>query len=164
MEEPIATKTFHFVYADIEHGWACASVSDGSDSVTMRVSYLHDSLDEMTRAVVSLLEGAREASCVFLDEPGEHLWRMQRNDEHLSLQVLWFNDWASWGFDSTESKVVFSTVVPLKKFATGIKRALDKIINEMGIEGYKEAWINHDFPIEQYDKLKLLLSLESRKA
>jgi len=54
-------------------GWADATIREGRDSVTMTVSYLHDSLEELADAMNLLLMGGKESGTVFMDEPGEHL-------------------------------------------------------------------------------------------
>ena len=40
------------------------------------------------------------------------------------------------------------------------KNQLNNLFKEYGIKGYKQKWINHDFPLEELDKLKLLIKKE----
>jgi hypothetical protein len=35
-----------------------------------------------------------------------------------------------------------------------VVQALDLLLKQYGLEGYKEKWVNHDFPMENYLKLK----------
>ena len=55
-------------------GWAGARISDGLRHRDFSVSYLSDALGDMAKTAVRLLNGSREESFAFQDEPGEHRW------------------------------------------------------------------------------------------
>lgn len=140
-------------------GWASVTISDDSHSATMAVSYLHDSLGELTNAMNLLLKGGVESRTIFMEEPGEHLMSLiNRRDDELEIEVRWFKDWASWNMNSKKDyDVVFKQTTSLFEFANKVCDNLDNIYFNEGIEGYKEKWIEHDYPLSAYLKLKKLL-------
>jgi hypothetical protein len=125
-------------------------------SATMTVSYLHDSLEQLTDAVICLLDGTEKSTSVtFMDEPGEHgMFLTLKNPGRLNIQIRWFNDWASWGmYPEDKFTVVFDEECDLLLFAKQVNEQLDKLYIENGLEGYKKKWIEHDFPFNKYMKL-----------
>ncbi|QSE99004.1 hypothetical protein [Fulvivirga lutea] len=151
--------TVDFFYNLDSAGWADATISEGTDSETMTVSYLHDSLGELTDAMNLLLKGGKESQTIFMSEPGEHLMSLiNPKDDLLEIEVRWFKDWASWNMHSkTDYEVVFKRTTSLFDFANKICDNLERIYIKEGIEGYKEKWVEHDFPMNSYLKLKKLL-------
>lgn len=126
----------------------------------MRISYLSDALGDLAKAVVSLLKGADEAATFFMDEPGEHLWVMQRHGELLQIQIQWFDDWLSWGLVTPETgQTVFEAETSLIDFARQLKSQLDALLERHGIEGYAQLWCEHEFPMPEYQQLEKLLAL-----
>ncbi|MEM9679569.1 MAG: hypothetical protein AAF901_04530 [Bacteroidota bacterium] len=140
-------------------GWADAAISAGDDSATMTVSYLHDSLGELTNSMNLLLKGDKESKIIFMDEPGEHLMSLINSDDNkLEIEVRWFDDWASWDMHSKkEYEVVFKRTTSLYDFANKVCNNLDQIYINEGTEGYKEKWVKHEYPLNAYLKLKKLL-------
>ncbi len=149
-----------FEYKLTGAGWAESLISLGRQSHRMTVSDLSDALGHMTKALVHLLNGAEEVEVFFMDEPGEHYWLIHLcEDNRVSIEIQWFEDWVSWGLAEKDSgKVVFAAKVPLWQFAGQVKVALDKIIEGDGIEKYKEDWGEHEFPLKDYQILKQMLS------
>jgi hypothetical protein len=81
-------------------GWAECSVACGEVSVAMTVSYLHDSLGELAAAALAVRNGIESVTVLMMDEPGEHELTFRRVDERdVEVQVDWYPDWKSWGFD-----------------------------------------------------------------
>ena len=148
-----------FQYNLEDAGWANAIISEGNDSATVIVSYLHDSLGELTGAVNLLLKGGQESRTIFMDEPGEHLMSLiNPKEDELEVELRWFDDWASWDMQSKKDyEVVFKRTVSLLEFANQVCDNLDHIYINEGTDGYKEKWIEHDFPLDAYLKLKKLL-------
>ena len=142
------------------HGWAELHMCLGRDRVSMAVSYLHDTLAELITAANLMLKGAPDAKVIAMDEPGEHLVHLQSNDAlHLSIEVRWFKDWASWNIiTEKEFEVVFLCRETILNFSTEVFNNATRILEKHGVEGYKEKWIENDFPIDEYKRLKSLLN------
>ena len=56
-----------------------------------------------------------------------------------------------------EYKVVFSCRTTILNFATEVFNAAKKMLDDYGVDGYKERWIEYDFPRTEYLRLKTLL-------
>ena len=136
-------------------GWAVATLGDARQTVTMTASYLHDSLAQLANAVLELQAGQREAAVVFMDEPGEHhvVFRRQTDDAAL-VQVRRYEDWASWGmYPEEDYEIVFEVHSSLPEIKATVIAALRRILADHGQDGCKEMWVEHDFPVETYEKL-----------
>lgn len=140
-------------------GWANVKIAKGDISCSITVSYLHDSLGELTASTNLLLQGIKEAKVLFMDEPGEHMMFLQAlSDTVLEIEIRWFEDWASWDLiTEKEYKVVFKIQTGLLDFASEVKRNLEKILKENGLAGYKEKWVESDFPMKELERLQKLL-------
>ena len=136
-------------------GWADATVSDGENQVWMIVSYLHDSLLDLANAALAIKNGANEAVAILLDEPGEHRLLFTALDEHqVKLVIRWYEDFASWQLcDEDDYKIVFEASTQRQHVVTAISGALRTILEVHGEVGYKQKWIEHEFPIAEYRKL-----------
>ena len=140
-----------------EAGWATATVrSAEGGEVDMIASYLSDSLRDLAEATLRLCAGAPEATVVFMDEPGEHHLVLRRNDgDRLTYEVRWFDDWASWGSHPPDRYFVAlkgqTTVRRLRRQVVNVLGDLDETF---GPEGYRERWINAEFPSETYAALQ----------
>ncbi len=148
-----------FQYNLGEAGWAHATISERNNSVTMTVSYLHDSLGELANAMNLLLKGGKESQTIFMDEPGEHLMLLiNPKDDELRIEVRWFKDWASWDmYSKKDYEVVFKRTTSLYEFANKVCDNLESIYINEGTDGYKKKWVEHEFPLNSYLKLKKLL-------
>lgn len=142
-----------------DHGWASVDMHNGRERVYMTISYLHDSLAEFITAANLLLKGAPDAKVIAMDEPGEHLVHLQSlSAANLAIEIRWFKDWASWNLiTEKEFEVVFKCHDTILNFSTEIFNNAKRILDQHGMEGYKEKWIEHDFPFDEYHRLKSLL-------
>ena len=121
----------------------------------MAISYLHDTLKDLSSAVLTILRGAAEVKVIFMDEPGEHLLRIRRVDEPIvSLEVWWFNGWQSWGMATSEPILRLSCVTRLAHLRGQVLSALESIWQNHGAAGYLEKWCEHEFPIEEFRQLQ----------
>lgn len=126
-----------------------STLTASGQSVSMTVSYLHDSLHELATAVLRLQAGEPEAKVIFMDEPGEHHLILKRVGENVDLEVIWFDDWASWKITpDTEPRSVLAATVPLTEFHHAVTNILAGLLESFGLEGYKKKWIEHEFPLK----------------
>ncbi len=137
-------------------GWVTVNIHSDGEAVTMRVSYLHDSLRELAEAAIALGDGTVDAQVIFMDEPGEHHLLFSRLDNDIALvEIRWYDDWASWGIHSEEEyTTLLTTKVLIKDVQKEILDVLEGILSKFGAEGYKQKWIEHDFPMAEYENLK----------
>lgn len=140
-------------------GWAKAVLSNEAKRIEMQVSYQRDSLRELAEASNQLLyEEKQTTQVVFMDEAGEYVLTMSKiNLLEIKLDLKWHEDWLSWNMYSTTKSsytTVFTDTVPLAEFTHNVLTILETILNEYGEYGYKQQWDQHDFPADEYNKLK----------
>lgn len=145
---------------DIEGaGWAVARIQDGEKDINITVSYLHDSLRDLAEAARALADGAQEARVVFMDEPGEMHLVVETKGDSLSYQLKWFDDWNSWEMHpENKFQVVHSGSTTKARIIGEIRKELEAVLKDHGMEGYKEKWVEHPFPVE------LLRELQNKEA
>jgi hypothetical protein len=142
-------------------GWADAVISDRDGCVNMTVSYLHDSLGELTEATSELLEGGTSASVTFMDEPGEHQLHLSQEGGVVAYEVRWYSDWASWDLHpQDEFEVRLRGTCPLKHFTTAVLALLRELLAQHGPAGYKSKWVEHEFPHQGFERLAQLACAE----
>lgn len=143
----------NITYELSEAGWATATISDNKRNVSIEVSYLHDSLKQLIDAAINLKKGTKAESVVFMDEPGEY--HLVLNDDDKSFSLRQYNDWASWDmYPIDDFKEILKGKLETDVFIKQVLELSDKIFIKYGLDGYKENWVEHEFPYNQYMKLK----------
>ncbi len=138
---------------DVEDaGWATAIFDDGKE-VRITVSYLHDSLKDLAKSVLDL-ESGKMAKVLFMDEPGEMLLELEPKGNSLEYTLKWFDDWASWNIVSVDNfKEVAAGSMLFDDYRLQVVTILSSIYENVGVTRYKELWIEHDFPIAEFQAL-----------
>lgn len=160
-DENVFAADFALNYQVKQAGWATLVIDALGQHHTFVVSYLHDSLAQLTDAVLALITGesARE-TVIFMEEPGElqltfnlvSTAELARDHPVVNVQLEWFTDWVSWNM-SASSKVLQRFCVPLYRVALAVYTSLEMIYSTLGLSGYKKAWMEHDFPLHAYGQL-----------
>ena len=136
-------------------GWATANVAADGKSVSMPVSYLHDSLRDLARAILRLRDGEPETLVTFMDEPGEHHLTLRRVNDEVKVEVQWTNRWTNGQpIPRGEGRTLLEARVPFSEIERAVLAVLDDVMNSLGVAGYKQKWIQHDFPTAEYQKLR----------
>lgn len=140
-------------------GWADFTIFDGVQTHQFAVTYMHDSLLELSEATIRLLLGSKNRSVSFLDEPGELKMELEKtSDLVITVKGKWYKDYYSWNLVSSEDyKELFYFETDLIQFSKSVLWNMDEIWNEYGSSGYKAKWQNTPFPHSNYLKLKELL-------
>ncbi|MDY8137458.1 hypothetical protein [Aquimarina sp. 2201CG5-10] len=136
-------------------GWASVTIGNGTTRERFGVSYLHDSLKELAVSAISIKEKTDE-SVIFMEEPGEIKLLLKRSQEtKLNFELRWYKDWASWDIISeNDYQVIMTGETTIPSYFNQVRNILIKIHDEIGPDLYKEKWIEHEFPITEYEKLK----------
>ena len=120
---------------------------DQFNTLGLTVSYLHDSLRELAEAARALAFGANSVRVVFMDEPGEVQLFLTRAGDTLHYEARWFDDWSSWGMHPADRfRVVFTGVTSVRRFVGEVRSQLEFILRDYGLAGYKQKWVENDFP------------------
>lgn len=150
--------TFSIEYQLTGAGWAEVVFQQDTANIAMTVSYLRDSLKELADAAIQLSKGDRNALVVFMDEPGEHQVHISSDEcELLQIEVRWYSDWASWNIGSQKRyKQVGELTTQVEQFRHQVLDVLNMLYVEVGTEGYREQWGEHDFPMDSYRRLEAI--------
>ena len=139
-------------------GWSECEVHIGERSFVASASYLSDALGDLCRAFVALVEGAPRVTARFAEEPGEYRWVIERSDhERARVQIYSFNETFDRRPDS-DGRLEFEGECRLRTIAGSLLSELQRLLVEHGEAGYRERWVNHDFPTEQMNALRSALS------
>jgi hypothetical protein len=137
-----------------EHGWAKIGFSNEIDSISSQVSYLHDSLLDLSLMALQIKSGCKNAKAIFMDEPGELQLLVSITEDNAAYEARWFDDWQSWGMVQDENyRVLLQGTCPALKIVQQITKILWQIHQNIGPEKYKELWVEHDFPIKQFKEI-----------
>lgn len=146
-------RNFRIAYEVKNHGWAEVSISFEEISVVRVVSYLHDSLLDLARMALNLLDGSANATAVFMDEPGELQLHVDCKSEVAHFVVRGYRDWASWGMWNTDDfEILLEGTCSRSRIVRQIMDLLWKIYEEIGPEEYRDRW-GHEFPIDDFESL-----------
>ncbi|MDZ7754853.1 hypothetical protein [Rhodohalobacter sp.] len=70
------------------------TLQTSDDLIEISVSYLHNSLRELTEAALKLSKGIKQVEVSFVDEPGEHRLVIKiEKDDKLMADVQWYKNW-----------------------------------------------------------------------
>jgi len=135
-------------------GWAQITISGGEGEIVNDVSYLHDSLRDLAELVIEMRSGAKTAKAIFMDEPGELQLVVSKNRNQIAFEARWFKDWQSWGLtSSSDYDVLLKGEATVQHLVDQVTDVLTKIHKNIGPKKYKEMWVEHEFPSEQYREL-----------
>jgi len=140
----------HLSFTLTGRGSAIASIADGDAKVEIEVSYLSDALGDLARAVRGILRGLPETSCSFQMEPGEHRFVFSRKGDDVLITVVQFSETFSRQRDGNH---LLELRCSPRELATACINCLREVRDLHGEDGYREQWVNADFPIIEYREL-----------
>lgn len=142
-------------YNVIGSGWATVRIGNNETSIEISVSYLNDSLKELAKSAIAIKKCVFE-KVVFMDEPGEHILLLNRkNDTRMEYELRWYSEYDSWSLINEDNFTLeLKGEITMVKYVNQVRNILIDILREMNLEEYKERWINHQFPIDEYIFLK----------
>ncbi|WP_036476609.1 hypothetical protein [Myxosarcina sp. GI1] len=144
-------------YNLIGKGWSECIIKIGDRQARLTASYLSDALADLLDAVTLIVKGTNEATTSFTEESGEYRWRFKRvTRDRLEVLILWFNETWSDRPDE-EGEVILEAECRLKTFAGAVLSASQRVLTINGLDGYKEKWVNYEFPGKLQTKLQKAL-------
>ncbi|OZG72200.1 hypothetical protein BTA51_17795 [Hahella sp. CCB-MM4] len=128
---------FTLSYSIEDHGWANATLRSENDIYEIdAISYLSDAFEELSLAVLDVLNGIKEASCGFDHEPGRTKIRFLAKDEMVQIQIYEFqNEMRDEPWE--KGKAVQSFETRILRLKSQYLETADKILREHGVAEYK---------------------------
>lgn len=155
---------FSFRYSLTTPGRAVVALEADDLRVAMQATDDTDALGDLTRAVITLMEGAAHASVVLEDAPGVHEWTFEREDGIVNLRVHSWADRRSGHADLTLSQErSVSLACPVTALAREVVLVLDVLWVGHGPDGWKRLSPRHPFPVPERRRLQQLMSVEARR-
>lgn len=141
-------------------GWAEGRIAIANSVATPTASYLSDALGDLIRAVRSLLEGAEEARASWEVEPGEYRWVFQRSGSEVRTRLLAFPDVYAHAADA-EGEPLIDVTCLLLDLARAVASGAQRVLDEFGLDGYDQRWVEHAFPSGDLIAVERLLRPEA---
>lgn len=146
-------------YKLVGSGWAECDIFVDGKTVTITASYLGDAFGEITRATLEIAKGAKLQYAIFPEEPGEFRWKLVRKrGKDLEVEILWFEEWNFFRKEDEKGKRILEFECSIEQFVRRIVICLSEVLNNYGVEGYKEMWVEHGFPMKDYEELRKVLT------
>jgi hypothetical protein len=144
-------------------GWAMCTVGIYGQKCVTTASYLSDALQALVCGINHILLGGSEARFRFDEEPGEYRWILKSiGDGCVSVRILEFDDlWAEK--PDAEGKPIFEVSCPIHHLGGALLVALNRLLEEHGLDGYKKQWGATEFPTKDYLRLCSSVGTEPSK-
>jgi hypothetical protein len=71
------------------------------------------------------------------------------------IRAFWYKEWTPPGANTGDQ--VFECSCTAADFCAEVFRCVKQLLDEHGTEGYKELWVEHEFPDEKFENLSKLL-------
>ena len=141
----------HFTYQLTGVGWARATIADEWDEMSVPASYLCDALSDFVYAVLSLFFSPT-SECAWEQEPGEIIWKFQREGKRFNVHVRW-----------RDGREDFTGKDDFLHFCSELDKEVDGLLATWTAEGYGKRW-HHPFPHEAHGKLKQAIKSDAQLA
>lgn len=146
-----------FTYSLTGPGWAECALEIGKNSVVLTASSLSNALESLLESIVGILRGEKVTHASFSEEPGEYRWVLTAlDDQHINIKVLYFKELTPDSADES-GRVIFDADTASRSFGGAVLAATQKMMKEIGIQGYGKQWGNNPFPKNLQTELKKLL-------
>lgn len=144
-----------FKYELTGRGWASGFIEMNSNTFYFATSYITDTLDEMLKALILLNPElspfpVSNSQFEWNEEPGGTVWKFRKIDDLLHVQIMSFENLRY----KKQLVIELNESCSILEFSEAVVQALDLLLSLHGKEGYKEKWVNYDFPTNNYLKLK----------
>ncbi|MFF8832507.1 hypothetical protein [Streptomyces sp. NPDC015131] len=138
-------------------GWARYRIADAASERVGIASYCTDALSDLLRAVARLYEATDAARFSFDLEPDEVRWRLQPQGVDVKIDILRFPDMTqSWNVPDDEGARCWSSTQSRAALSHVVLEAAETVLRLHGEAGYREKWVQHDFPGAALDDLRQL--------
>lgn len=152
-------RAVEFDYRLVGTGWSEARFVVGDAWVGLTASYLEDALGGLLGSLLMIALGDELlARCAWEEEPGEYRWIFTRTGDRLRVQILAFDDVYDQSPDE-KGRPLFDEESDTRSVIEAVAAGAERVLDEHGAAGYREKWVDHDFPTDELQQLKRYLSV-----
>jgi hypothetical protein len=135
----------------VDRGWIEVALATEDNEVKFIASYLSDAPNDLINALILLIEGANETTCLWQDEPGEYRWVFKKQGTHFELKILRLEEIFNRQ-NNENAHLIFCGTDILVKFVHRVLREFNTIKARHTVYGYKNLW-GHEFPSKAIEQL-----------
>lgn len=155
-----------FKYELTGTGWATCEIRIENQIHKYEAGYLTDALGNFLNALLKINPLYTEkvylkhgANFFFDNEPSGTDWHLKYlgNDKML-LEVTTYTDISF----SEDPKLEIQIECSYDEFLLQVVKEAEKLLKEYGIVGYKEMWVEHEFPLSAFLMLKFYLNTKTK--
>ncbi len=143
-----------FVYVLENHGWSTCMIYKNQELYFMEITHVFsDPIETLLDRLTTLINGAKEVSFSWYDEPGEYKWNIKMNPQQqhkikVSItECLYFND------ENKPEIVTLHFEVKFKLFLICVLYQMQKINDLMSDKSFHKNR-QHNFPFQTFNKFK----------
>lgn len=146
MDNRVVSHPVRLEYRILFLGQAEFRITAGDFSAIATASYVSDALGDFARAVVAIIDGQRSSRVLFIEEPGEFEWKLNRRGDLLHCIL-------SWDPEPVPDRMVerwerkLDVMVSWSEFVCAVKSMLANVLLSYGFDGYWEQWHQCGFPL-----------------
>ncbi|ACT03185.1 hypothetical protein [Paenibacillus sp. JDR-2] len=137
-------------------GWVDGCIEMNSTTFYFATSYITDALNDMLMALNALIPEispypVSKAQFKWNEEPGGTVWTLSKiDDDSMRVHIVSFEDLRN----KKQQVIELDETCSIQEFSEVVVQALDLLLKQYGRKGYKEKWVNYEFPMDIYLKLK----------
>ncbi|WP_375491427.1 hypothetical protein [uncultured Jatrophihabitans sp.] len=145
-----------FYYELTGSGWAEGTLQIGDARVRLTASYLSDALGDLLRAVLAMGRGSERVRLSWIEEPAEHRWIITRENQQATVAVRRFEHWDNGIAPDAWGAVVFDATCRVEDLMLAVAQGTRQAYLAHGVDGYRELWGEHEFPLDALGELESL--------
>jgi hypothetical protein len=133
-------------YRIVGPGWAQCRISHAGVGAQISVSDLSDPLGDLVRTANRLRRATDAITFSWKTGAGEYRWTFKLVASETQLLIEKLDLWG--GGDA-----IFDALVPTEELIKAIAAAGQDILVDLGVDGYKQRWAKHDFPLAELARI-----------
>jgi hypothetical protein len=140
-----------FKYQLSGRGWVSGIIKINNKEFNFIATYLTDSLSDLLRSLITITPGCvpypmNESTFIMEEEPERIVWKFEKQNERDVLITI-------IKVSGIERSIVFKEQCLLSDFIKVVVNSISKLLKKHDVEGYRDIWVNHDFPLNEYQRL-----------
>jgi hypothetical protein len=154
----------NFKYELTGKGWADGFIEINSSVAYFTSSYLTNALKDLLSSLLSLIPECvpfplKTTTFEMYEEPGGTVWSFEKkNNYEVLIRIVSYENMSP----KKEIGIDINEVCQIRDLVNVIVNELERLLKAHGVEGYKEKWSNHEFPITEYQALKKYITLNNQ--
>jgi hypothetical protein len=154
----------NFKYELTGKGWADGFIEINTSVAYFTSSYLTNSLKDLLSSLLCLIPECvpfplKNTTFEMYEEPGGTVWSLEKkNNDEVLIRIVSYENMSP----KKDIRIEINEVCQISDLVKVIVDELGRLLKTHGVEGYKEKWVNHEFPLTEYQALKKYITLNNQ--